>query len=72
MQYTFCTGGRTTVAGEEKCDRQVNSTIGGTVSVPMSGGHSLKFSVSTGLFVRAGGDFDSFAVGYQYWWIQGL
>ena len=72
LDYTFDPGGRTKVGGNENSDLQVNSRIGGTVSVPLSGGHSLKVSVSTGLFVRAGGDFDSVAVGYQYSWMQGL
>jgi len=72
FDYTFYPGGRTEIAGEESSDLQVNSRIGGTVSVPLSGGHSLKISVSTGVLVRAGGDFDSFAVGYQYSWIEGL
>ena len=72
LDFTFYPGGRTKVNGEENTDKQANSRIGGTVSLPISGGHSLKFSASTGLYVKSGGDFNAIAIGYQYSWIQGL
>jgi hypothetical protein len=62
-------GGRSTVDGEENSDRQKNSRIGGTLSVPISKHQSLKFSISTGAYVTIGGDYRTAAIAWQYSWV---
>jgi hypothetical protein len=71
LETTFYYGGRTTVGDELRSDLQRNSRIGGTFAVPFGGRHVLRFSASSGFFVRFGGNFDTFAVSYQYGWISG-
>jgi hypothetical protein len=68
VDTTFYAGGRSNVNGVADPNLQRNLRIGGTVSVPIHGRHSLKFSASTGAVVRLGGDFSTVGVGYQYLW----
>jgi hypothetical protein len=65
---TLYTGGRTSLDGVVKDDRQENSRGGLTLSVPMGKAYSLKFSGSTGMMTRIGGKFTMFSVGFQYRW----
>lgn len=51
-------------------DQQRNSQIGGTVSVPLTQHHAMKFSYSQGAYVTIGGDFRTLAVAWQYSWIS--
>jgi hypothetical protein len=51
---------------------QRNSRIGGTVSLPIKGQHSVKFNVSTGAVTNIGADFVSFGASYQFLWGAGL
>ena len=67
---TWYSGGRTTVDGVEKGDLQRNSRYGATVSVPVSQGHSLKISGSTGATTRIGADFNTIAVAWQMTWFD--
>ena len=69
---TFYAGGRTTVGGILNADRQKNSRIGGTISLPLTRRQSLKLSYSRGVYVNIGGDFSTFAVAWQYLWGKGL
>jgi hypothetical protein len=69
LDANYFWGGRTTVAGQQRSDLQRNSRIGGTIAVPIKGGHSLKLSASSGIFVDFGGDYNSLAVAYQYSWL---
>lgn len=64
----FYTGGRTSIDGIEKADLQRNSRFGLTLAVPVKRRSSLKISWARGLTTRAGGDFDTLAVGYQFLW----
>jgi hypothetical protein len=68
LDTTFYAGGRGHINGVAQANVQKNFRIGATVSVPIHGPHSLKFSASTGAVVRAGGDFNTFGVAYQYLW----
>ncbi len=63
-------GGRTTVNGLVKDDRQGNSRGGLTLAVPVARAYSLKFSWSTGVVTRIGGKFTVFAVAFQYRWFN--
>jgi len=65
---TFYTGGRTTVDGVEKADLQRNTRLGLTLAVPVKRRSALKASWSRGVVTRVGGDFQTFAVGYQILW----
>ena len=66
----FWAGNRSTVNGVQKNDGQRNSRIGGTISVPFTRHHSVKFSYSQGAYVTIGGDFKTVAVAWQYSWIS--
>ena len=48
---------------------QSNSRIGGTLSVPVTGRQSIKFSYSTGTYVSFGGDYQTIQAAWQYSWI---
>jgi hypothetical protein len=65
---TFYTGGRTTVDGVEKADLQRNTRLGLTLAVPVKRRSALKASWSRGVITRVGGDFQTFALGYQVLW----
>jgi len=69
LDANFWTGGRTSVNGvQNPVTLQRSSRIGGTISIPLSGHHALKFSYSNGAYVRYGGDYQSVAVAWQYSW----
>jgi len=65
----FWNGGRTTVNGVEGNDRQRNSRMGGTVSLPFGQHHSVKVSYSRGAYVTIGGAYQTVNIGWQYSWI---
>ena len=62
---TWFSGGQTRVDGIVNPDLQRNSRLGATLSVPLSGPHSLKFVYSTGATTRRGSDFNTFNVTWQ-------
>jgi hypothetical protein len=62
---TWYAGGQSSVNGVRQDDRQSNSRVGTTVSIPLWARQSLKLSYSTGATTRAGTDFDAFGVTYQ-------
>lgn len=64
-------GGRATLEEETLPTIQGNSRFGGTVSVPLKGGHSLRFAAGSGFFVRHGDNLNLFSVTYQYGWVSG-
>ena len=69
LDATYYVGGRTTVDGELRDDRQENSRLGASVLFPFKRGHAIKFTLSKGISTSAGGDFDNFAVNYLYIWL---
>jgi hypothetical protein len=68
LDGTFYTGGRTTLNGTVNDDRQSSSRVGLTVSLPLSRRQSLKLYASTGATARAGGDFTTAGIIWQYRW----
>jgi hypothetical protein len=68
--WTYYAGGRTTVNGVVKDDRQGNTRAGLTLAVPFAKAYALKFSWSTGVVTRVGGKFTVFAVAFQYRWFS--
>lgn len=69
---TYYTGGRTTIDGVEKEDLQDNWRFGLTLAVPVDRHNSIKLYGSTGVFTRAGTDFNAVGVAWQYRWGGGL
>jgi hypothetical protein len=67
---TYYAGGRTTVNGVQKDDRQENTRVGLTLSVPVGHGHSLKLNWSEGVSERIGTNFTTLGVTWQYTWFD--
>ncbi|HEY4212518.1 MAG TPA: transporter [Steroidobacteraceae bacterium] len=67
---TYYSGGRTTVDDVGKGDRQANSRVGVTVSIPAGAHQSLKLSWSDGATTRVGTDFSVYALAWQYTWLK--
>jgi hypothetical protein len=68
----YFTGGRTSIDGVEKDDRQENWRAGLTLALPVDRRNSIKFSASRGVSSRTGNDFDLVAIAWQYRWGGGL
>jgi len=66
---TFFRGGQTQVDGLRRNDLQSNSRLGASLTVPV-GPHAVKAIVTSGLTTRIGGDFDTYAVAYQFTWLD--
>jgi hypothetical protein len=64
----YATGGETAVDGTLKHDFQANTRIGVTFALPVARSHNLKFTWSSGVSTRVGGEFDNFALSYFYNW----
>jgi hypothetical protein len=67
---THYTGGRTTVNGVQNADRQRNTRLGMTFSLPIGRSQSLKFNWSDGASTRFGGDFTTYGVAWQWAWFD--
>jgi hypothetical protein len=72
LNTNYYTGGRTTVDGVEQNDELGNSRVGATFAWPLDRNHSIKLYASEGISVRAGDDFTTFGVAWQYRWAAGL
>ena len=62
---TVFSGGATPVDGAVNPDRQENTRVGTTLSLPIGKVQSLKLAYSTGLRTLRGSDFDNFSVTWQ-------
>jgi hypothetical protein len=69
---TWFAGGRSTIDGVSRNDRQQNWRIGMTLAVPVDRRNSIKFSASSGVSARTGNNFDAIGVAWQYRWGPGL
>jgi hypothetical protein len=67
---TWYSGGTTTVDGTRKADLQRNSRVGATLSLPLWGQQSIKFSGSAGATTRIGADFRTFGAAWQLTWLD--
>jgi hypothetical protein len=65
LDATWFSGGQTRVEGTDNPDRQDNTRLGGTVSIPVARMQSVKLTYSTGVFTRRGQDFDTFNATWQ-------
>lgn len=63
-------GGSTHVGGIANADRQSNTRIGLTMSLPLYARQSIKLAWSKGAVVRIGGDFTTIALTWQYQWFD--
>ena len=63
---TYYDGGRSTVDGDVKDDRQSNSRYGLTLSVPVARSQSLKLNWNDGASTRIGSDFSTWGIAWQY------
>lgn len=70
LDGNFWTGGRSTINGAQRNDSARNSRVGATLSLPLTGHQSLKFSFSRGAYVLVGGDYKTMSVGWQYTWLD--
>jgi hypothetical protein len=61
-------GGSTTVDGVDTDNAQSNNRLGATLAIPLSTAHALKVAFASGISTRAGADFDTFIVAWQYRW----
>ena len=68
VSATSYRGGRTTLNGVPRDDRQSGSRFGATFAFPLARQHSLKLFASTGLYARTGTNFETFGVAWQYLW----
>jgi hypothetical protein len=64
----FYSGGLTHINGVPGTIKQNNSRIGGTLSLPVKRGQSLKISVSRGVIATRGGNFNNLGAAYNYTW----
>jgi len=67
---TWYGGGAVTVDNGTPTERQANTRLGGTVSVPLAKQQSFKFSYSTGVSGRIGSKFTTISGGWQYVWFD--
>jgi len=66
--FTFYSGGATTVGGLAKDDRQDNTRGGLTLSVPCGKQQSLRLAWANGVSTRIGSKFQTLSAGWQYRW----
>jgi hypothetical protein len=67
---TFYAGGNTIVDGRANDDRQQNSRVGSTFSLPLTQKQSLKVAWSKGVTTRIGGSLNTVVFGWQYSWFK--
>ncbi len=68
--YTYYWGGKSTVNGVRNADLLANSRVGLTVAVPVTRGQSVKFAWSKGASTRIGANFSTYALAYQFLWLD--
>jgi hypothetical protein len=68
LDLNYYVGGQTQVGQDLLTDLQRNSRIGGTAVFPFNGQSAIRFSYSTGIVTRSGGDFSSYSLSYLFAW----
>jgi hypothetical protein len=61
-------GGETKLNGARQDNSQSNNRLGATIAIPVEGLHALKATYASGVSTRAGANFDTFAIAWQYGW----
>jgi hypothetical protein len=67
---TFYTGGSSVVNGIVNKDRQRNTRVGATFSLPLTQQQSLKVAWAKGVTTRIGSSLNSLVFGWQYTWLS--
>jgi len=71
VNASYFSGGRTTVNGVINDDRQGNSSVGATGSIPFhQRRQSIKVAWAKGVTTRIGGNVNTVAVAWQYTWLN--
>jgi hypothetical protein len=70
VDSTWYGGGASTVRGGTPTERQSNSRLGGTLSLPIARSQSVKISYSSGVSGTIGADFSTLSAGWQYVWFD--
>ena len=70
VDSTWYGGGSTRTNGGSPTQRQSNSRIGGTLSLPLSRQQSVKVTYSSGVSGTIGAKFSTIAGGWQYVWFK--
>ena len=70
LDSTYYFGGQTSVNGVPSANRQANSRVGLTLSVPVAKQTSLRFLWSDGATTRVGQDFHTFGVTWTRSWVN--
>lgn len=70
VNATYFRGGQTVVNGRVNEDRQANSRIGATYSLPLNDRQSIKVAWAKGLTTRFGGSLNTIAIVWQYTWFD--
>jgi hypothetical protein len=65
IDFTYYTGGRSSVNDVYNDDRQNNSRVGATFNFPISRHSAIKLAYSTGAVIRIGGNFSTISVAFQ-------
>lgn len=68
FDFTYYSGGTTTVDGQRNNDRQDNTRGGLTLSVPVARSQSLKLTYTNGVSTRVGSSFQTIGVAWQIFW----
>lgn len=68
VNASYYTGGRSVVNGVINANKQANSRIGGTFSLPLNQRQSIKIAFGKGLTTRFGGDVTTVVTAWQYAW----
>lgn len=70
LDGNFWFGGATGLNGvANPATKQTSSRIGGTASIPLSKHQAIKFSYSTGTYIRFGGNYQTVSAAWQYHWL---
>lgn len=67
---TYYSGGLTYNNGAPASEKQNNSRIGMTFSMPLGKQHSIKLAYAKGVTTRVGDKVDMYSVGYQFLWFD--
>jgi hypothetical protein len=70
FDVTYYTGGQSSVNAIYNDDRQSNSRIGATLSLPVGKRNSVKIAFNKGAIIRVGADFSTISVGWQTGWFK--
>ena len=68
FDFTYYSGGESTIDGQRQNDRQDNTRGGLTLSFPVAKSQSLKLTYAKGVSTRVGSSFQTIGMGWQLLW----